>query len=56
MAHLSVLVAEFGEDVPYVGGLARGFPFRGARESDSTRLASAAELSPRMQPSARFVS
>src|SRR5438477_3040348 len=31
MAHLSVLVAEFGEDVPYVGGLARGFPFRGAR-------------------------
>src|SRR5919201_2585502 len=29
MAHLSVLVAEFGEDVPYVGGLARGFPFRG---------------------------
>ena len=56
MAHLSVLVAEFGEDVPYVGGLARGFPFRGARESDSTRPASAAELSPRMQPSARFVS
>jgi putative restriction endonuclease len=31
MAHLSVLVAEFGEDVPYAGGLARGFPFRGAR-------------------------
>jgi hypothetical protein len=31
MAHLSILVAEFGEDVPYVGGLARGFPFRGAR-------------------------
>jgi len=31
MAHLSVLVAEFGEDVPYVGGLDRGFPFRGAR-------------------------
>ncbi|MGZ4319210.1 MAG: HNH endonuclease [Gaiellaceae bacterium] len=31
MAHLSVLVAEFGEDVPYVGGLARGFPFRGTR-------------------------
>src|SRR5438874_6686409 len=29
MAHLSVLVAEFGEDVPYAGGLARGFPFRG---------------------------
>jgi putative restriction endonuclease len=31
MAHLSVLVAEFGEDVPYTGGLARGFPFRGTR-------------------------
>jgi putative restriction endonuclease len=31
MAHLSVLVAEFGEDVPYVGGLAHGFPFRGER-------------------------
>jgi putative restriction endonuclease len=31
MAHLQVLVAEFGEDVPYAGGLARGFPFRGAR-------------------------
>jgi putative restriction endonuclease len=31
MAHLSVLVAEFGEDVPYAGGLARGFPFRGTR-------------------------
>jgi putative restriction endonuclease len=31
MAHLSVLVAEFGEDVPYVGGLARGFPFHGTR-------------------------
>ena len=31
MAHLSVLVAEFGEDVPYTGGLARGFPFRGKR-------------------------
>src|SRR5437868_6010011 len=31
MAHLSVLVAEFGEDVPYAGGLARGFPFRGGR-------------------------
>jgi len=29
MAHLSVLVAEFGEDIPYTGGLARGFPFRG---------------------------
>ncbi len=31
MAHLSVLVAEFGEDVPYAGGLSRGFPFRGTR-------------------------
>src|SRR5438093_3876930 len=31
MAHLQVLVAEFGEDVPYAGGLARGFPFRGSR-------------------------
>ena len=31
MAHLSVLVAEFGEDVPYAGGLERGFPFRGER-------------------------
>ena len=31
MAHLSVLVAEFGEDVPYAGGLDRGFPFRGTR-------------------------
>jgi putative restriction endonuclease len=31
MAHLSVLVAEFGEDIPYAGGLARRFPFRGAR-------------------------
>jgi hypothetical protein len=31
MAHLSILVAEFGEDVPYIGGLARGFPFRGTR-------------------------
>jgi putative restriction endonuclease len=31
MSHLSILVAEFGEDVPYAGGLARGFPFRGRR-------------------------
>lgn len=31
MAHLSVLVAEFGEDIPYAGGLERGFPFRGTR-------------------------
>lgn len=28
---LAILCAEFGEDVPYVGGLARGFSFRGAR-------------------------
>lgn len=31
MAHLRILVAEFGEDVPYVGGLDRRFPFRGTR-------------------------
>jgi deoxyinosine 3'endonuclease (endonuclease V) len=31
MAHLSILVAEFGEDIPYSGGLGRGFPFRGTR-------------------------
>jgi len=31
MAHLSILVAEFGEDIPYVGGLAPGFPFHGTR-------------------------
>ncbi len=31
MAHLSVLVAASGEDVPYVDGLDRGFPFRGER-------------------------
>jgi putative restriction endonuclease len=31
MAHLSILAAEFGEDIPYAGGLARGFPFRGTR-------------------------
>jgi hypothetical protein len=31
MAHLSILAAEFGEDIPYVGGLQRGFPFRGNR-------------------------
>ncbi len=31
MAHLSILAAEFGEDIPYLGGLARGFPFRGRR-------------------------
>ena len=30
-AHLRILVAEFGEDIPYAGGLARGFPFRGTR-------------------------
>jgi putative restriction endonuclease len=31
MAHLSILVARFGEDVPYVGALDAGFPFRGNR-------------------------
>jgi len=31
MARLSLLVAEFGEDIPYAGALANGFPFRGAR-------------------------
>lgn len=31
MAHLSILLAEFGEDIPYAGGLDRGFPFRGQR-------------------------
>jgi putative restriction endonuclease len=31
MAHLSILAAEFGEDIPYAGGLARGFPFRSTR-------------------------
>jgi putative restriction endonuclease len=31
MAHLSILVAGFGEDVPYTNGLDRGFPFRGVR-------------------------
>jgi putative restriction endonuclease len=30
-ASLDVLCATFGEDVPYRGGLDRGFPFRGAR-------------------------
>ena len=29
MATLALLVAEFGEDIPYVGALANGFPFRG---------------------------
>jgi putative restriction endonuclease len=31
MAHLSILAAEFGENIPYAGGLDRGFPFRGRR-------------------------
>ena len=31
MAQLSIVVASFGEDVPYVNGLERGFPFRGSR-------------------------
>lgn len=30
-SHLEILWAEFGEDIPYVGGLDRGFPFRGRR-------------------------
>jgi putative restriction endonuclease len=30
-ASLAVLCAQFGEDVPYVGGLDRGFSFRGRR-------------------------
>jgi putative restriction endonuclease len=30
-ASLAVLCAEFGEDVPYIGGLDRGFAFRGER-------------------------
>jgi putative restriction endonuclease len=29
--HLAILCAQFGEDVPYRGGLDRGFPFRGQR-------------------------
>jgi putative restriction endonuclease len=31
MAHLRILAAEFGEDIPFVGGLDRRFPFRGVR-------------------------
>src|SRR5256885_10013005 len=31
MAHLRILVAEFGEDIPYIGGLDRGFLFHGRR-------------------------
>jgi putative restriction endonuclease len=30
-ASLDVLCAQFGEDVPYVGGLDRGFPYQGRR-------------------------
>lgn len=30
-AQLAILCAEFGEDIPYRGGLDRGFPFRGRR-------------------------
>ena len=30
-ASLDVLSAKFGEDIPYVGGLDAGFPFRGRR-------------------------
>src|SRR5205814_2552352 len=38
MAHLSILAAEFGVDIPYVGGLDRGFPFRGRRVPFLNRL------------------
>src|SRR6266540_6063887 len=31
MAHLAILVATWCEDVPYLGGLAAGFPLRGTR-------------------------
>src|SRR4051794_39771724 len=31
MAHLRILAAEFGQDIPYTGGLDRGFPFQGVR-------------------------
>jgi putative restriction endonuclease len=31
MLSLDVLAAQFGEDIPYVGGLDRGFPFGGVR-------------------------
>src|SRR5438034_11799654 len=31
MAHLSILAAEFGVDIPYVDCLDRGVPFRGRR-------------------------
>jgi hypothetical protein len=30
-ASLDVLCAQHGDDVPYVGGLERGFPYRGRR-------------------------
>lgn len=30
-SHLAILCAQFGEDVPYRGGLDQGFPFRGQR-------------------------
>ena len=30
-SHLAILAAQFGEDVPYRGGLDGGFPFRGRR-------------------------
>ena len=30
-ASLDVLAATHGEDIPYVGGLDQGFPFRGQR-------------------------
>src|SRR5947207_2843008 len=31
MAHLRILEAEFGDEIPYIGALDRGFPFRGTR-------------------------
>ena len=31
MARLSLLAAEWGDDIPYTGALANGFPFRGRR-------------------------
>lgn len=37
-ASLDVLLAKFGEDVPYVGGLADGFPFRGRRVPFLSRM------------------
>ena len=41
MARLSLLVAEFGEDIPYAGALANGFPFRGRRPHTTASALSA---------------